>query len=139
MPASVARLMLPPDTTQTTLPPLQAVPVLARTAASASAPAPSATTLARSASSRTAAAASATGTATASSTSGETTGHIESSTRLLPDPSTNDGWYATSTGSPAARAAANAAAVAGSAVTIFTSGRNDFTAEAIPVVSPPPP
>jgi len=38
------------------------------------------------------AATSATGMATASSTSGDTSGHMLSSTRRLPEPSTNEGW-----------------------------------------------
>ena len=46
----------------------------------------------------------------------DTRGHMESSTRRLPDPSTNEALYCTSTGSPAASAAARAAPVAGSAV-----------------------
>ena len=86
--ASLSRLMLPPETTQTIFP-VPARPLSA--AAGASAPAPSAMTRTRSASVRTAAATSATGTATASSTSGDTSGHMLSSTRRLPEPSTNEG------------------------------------------------
>ena len=86
--ASLSRLMLPPETTQTIFP-VPARPLSA--AAGASAPAPSAMTRTRSASIRTAAATSATGTATASSTSGDTSGHMLSSTRRLPEPSTNEG------------------------------------------------
>ena len=81
--------MLPPDTMQTTLP----EPVRPDSAAaSASAPAPSAISRARSASSRTAAATSVTGMDSAPSTRGRTSGHMVSSTRRLPDPSTNEGW-----------------------------------------------
>src|SRR6476469_9605710 len=110
--ASFARLMFPPDTMQTIFP----VPALPDSAAAgASAPAPSASTRIRSASVRTAAAASAIGTANAPSTSGCTRGHIESSTRRRPEPSTNEGVYSTSTGSPALSAAGSAAPVAGSA------------------------
>jgi cysteine desulfurase family protein (TIGR01976 family) len=86
--ASLSRLMLPPETTHTTFP-VPARPLSA--AAGASAPAPSAMTRTRSASVRTAAATSATGMATASSTSGATCGHMLSSTRRLPEPSTNEG------------------------------------------------
>ena len=86
--ASLSRLMLPPETTHTIFP-VPARPLSA--AAGASAPAPSAMTRTRSASVRTAAATSATGTATASSTSGDTSGHMLSSTRRLPEPSTNEG------------------------------------------------
>jgi len=85
--ASLLRLMLPPETTHTTLP-VPARPLSA--AAGASAPAPSAMTRTRSASVRTAAATSATGMATAASTSGATSGHMLSSTRRLPEPSTNE-------------------------------------------------
>ena len=87
--ASLPRLMLPPETMHTIFP-VPARPLSA--AAGASAPAPSAMTRTRSASVRTAAATSATGTATASSTSGATSGHMLSSTRRLPEPSTNEGW-----------------------------------------------
>ncbi len=86
--ASLSRLMLPPETTHTIFP-VPARPLSA--AAGASAPAPSAMTRTRSASVRTAAATSATGMATASSTSGATSGHMLSSTRRLPEPSTNEG------------------------------------------------
>jgi len=86
--ASVSRLMLPPETTHTIVP-VPARPLSA--AAGASAPAPSAMTRTRSASVRTAAATSATGMARASSTSGATSGHMLSSTRRLPEPSTNEG------------------------------------------------
>ena len=86
--ANVSRLMLPPETTQTIVP-VPARPLSA--AAGASAPAPSAMTRTRSASVRTAAATSATGMARASSTSGATSGHMLSSTRRLPEPSTNEG------------------------------------------------
>jgi hypothetical protein len=79
--------MLPPETTHTTFP-VPARPLSA--AAGASAPAPSAITRTRSASVRTAAATSATGMARASSTSGATSGHMLSSTRRLPEPSTNE-------------------------------------------------
>ena len=85
--ASLLRLMLPPETTHTTFP-LPARPVSA--AADASAPAPSAITRARSASVRTAAATSLTPMDRARSTSGATSGHMLSSTRRLPEPSTNE-------------------------------------------------
>ncbi len=87
--ANLSRLMLPPETTQTTFP-VPAWPLSARRFY-ASAPAPSAMTRTRSASVRTAAATSATGMATASSTSGDTSGHMLSSTRRLPEPSTKEG------------------------------------------------
>jgi len=86
--ASVLRLILPPETTHTTFP-VPARPLSA--AAGASAPAPSAMTRMRSASVRTAPATSATGIVSAPSTSGATNGHMLSSTRRLPEPSTNEG------------------------------------------------
>jgi cysteine desulfurase family protein (TIGR01976 family) len=84
--ASLLRSMLPPEITHTTLP-VPARPLSA--AAGASAPAPSAMTRTRSASVRTASATSATGIDSAPSTSGSTSGHMVSSTRRLPEPSTN--------------------------------------------------
>jgi hypothetical protein len=62
-----------------------------------------------------------------------------SRTRRLPEPSTNEGRYSTSTGCPAANAAASAAPPCGSAVTILVAGRSALTALAIPLVRPPPP
>src|SRR5262249_2753004 len=86
--ASLSRLMLPPETTQTIFP--GPAPPLTP-AAAASAPALPGMPPARSASVRPVAAPPATGAATASSTSGDTSGHMLSSTRRLPEPATNEG------------------------------------------------
>ncbi len=79
------------------------------------------------------------GTDTASSTTSRRRGHIGSSTRRLPEPSTNEGWYSTSVGAPAASAACSAAPVAGSAVRIRVCGERARMALAIPTVRPAAP
>ena len=73
----------------------------------ASAPAPSAITRARSASSRTAAAVSLERDDEAPASSGRARSHIAGSTTLAPEPSTNDGSYSASRGSPGVERRAN--------------------------------
>ncbi len=136
MRASLAASILPPDTTQATVPE-PARPESA--AATAAAPAPSATTRLRAKSRRMASATSARVTTSEPSSSRATIGHIGASRLLPPMPSTKLARCSIARGSPAASEAESGAAVSTSQAKTRVPGFRARTAEAMPLDSPPPP